>query len=77
MAIVYYGTKKKVKIDKSLGTQTCPNCGHQVEMALAHEAGYFHIYCIPLFPLSGWKIKACPVCGIAEKLTKEEFKALK
>lgn len=77
MAVVYYGTKKKLHIDKALGVQTCPNCGHQVEMSLAHESGYFHIYWIPLFPLGGWKIKACPVCGVSQKLTAEEFKTLK
>lgn len=77
MAVIYYGTKKKIHIDKALGVQTCPNCGHQVEMSLAHESGYFHIYWIPLFPLGGWKIKACPVCGVAQKLTSEEFKTLK
>lgn len=77
MAVIYYGTKKKLHIDKVLGVQTCPNCGHQVEMSLAHESGYFHIYWIPLFPLGGWKIKACPVCGVSQKLTAEEFKTLK
>lgn len=77
MAVIYYGTKKKLHIDKALGVQTCPNCGHQVEMSLAHESGYFHIYWIPLFPLGGWKIKACPVCGVSQKLTAEEFKTLK
>lgn len=77
MAVIYYGTKKKLHIDKALGVQTCPNCGHQVEMSLAHESGYFHIYWIPLFPLGGWKIKACPVCGVSQKLTSEEFKTLK
>lgn len=77
MAIIYYGTKKKVKIDKSLGAQICPNCGHHVEMSLAHESGYFHIYWIPLVPLGGWKFKACPNCGISQKLTSEEFRTLK
>ena len=74
MAVVYYGTRRKVKVDRSLGVQ---NCGHEVEMSLAHESAYFHIYWIPLVPLSGWKFKACPNCGISQKVTPEEFKALK
>lgn len=77
MAVIYYGTKRKVKIDKSLGIQECPNCGRQIEMSLAHEKGYVHIYWIPIFPLGGWKFKACPNCGVSQKLTSAEFKALK
>lgn len=77
MAYVIYGTRRKIKIDKSLGVQICPNCGHNVEMSLAHESGYHHVYYIPVFPYIGWKIKACPNCGIAEKLTKEEFNTIK
>lgn len=77
MGVIVYGKKRKLKIDKNLGVQTCPNCGHQVELALAHEHGYIHIYYIPLIPFGGWKIKMCPVCGVAEKLDGATFKALK
>lgn len=77
MAVIFYGTKKKIKTDKSLGVQTCPNCGHEVELSLAHESGYYHIYWLPLFPIIGWKFKACPKCGMAKKLTSQEFKELK
>lgn len=76
MAVIVYGTKRKLKPNKSLGVQQCPNCGHQTEMMLAHEAGYFHICYIPLVPLSGWKVKVCPNCGIIEKYSKKEFKEL-
>ena len=77
MATICYGTVKKLKIDKSLGKQICPNCKHEIKLVLAHEGGYCHICWIPVFPYSGWKVKACPVCGISEKLTKQEFKNLK
>ena len=76
--IVYYGVKRKIKIDKKLGNITCPNCGHFVEYALAHEGGYAHVYGIPIFPvLGGWKIKLCPICGIMEKVSNDEFKRIK
>lgn len=77
MGVIIYGTKKNIKSDKNLGVQVCKNCGHRVEMALAHETGYFHIYYIPLVPIGGWKVKLCPVCGISEKLDGATFKALK
>lgn len=75
--VVIYGTKTKLKFDKSLGVQTCPNCGNYVELSVAHESKYAHIYHIPLMPLPGWKLKFCPNCGVAQKLTKDEFKSLK
>ena len=34
----------------------------------ALEQGNFHIYWIPLVPLGGWKFKACPNCGISQKI---------
>lgn len=77
MTVVYYGVRKKLKVDRSLGVQICPNCGHQVEMGLAHESAYAHIFWIPIIPLGGWKVKMCPNCGIVEKLTGAGFKALK
>ncbi len=77
MATICYGTKRKLVPDSSLGATTCPNCGHNVEMALAHESGYFHIYWIPIFPLPSWKVKLCPNCGIIEKLDGDTFKTLK
>lgn len=77
MSIIIYGKKRKLKIDKSLGIQTCPNCGRNIEMSLAHEKGYYHIYWIPVFPFRGWKFKACPNCGVSQKLSSAEFKALK
>lgn len=43
----------------------------------ALEQGNLHIYWIPLVPLGGWKFKACPNCGISQKITSEEFKSLK
>ena len=77
MATVVYGVKKKVKLDKSLGVQTCPNCGHSVELQLARETGYGHLYYIPLLPLPTLKMKACPNCGLAQILSSEEYKQLK
>lgn len=75
---VIYGTKTKVKIDKELGMMTCTNCGHEVNAAVAHEAGYHHVYYVPLFPyLGGAKMILCPCCGIMKVLSKEEFKAQK
>jgi len=77
MGVIIYGVKHKVKIDKSLGVTNCPNCGHQVELSLAHETNAAHLYYIPLIPLGGWKLKVCPKCGIAQKLTPQEYKDLK
>lgn len=76
--LVVYGTKRKIKIDKELGPMTCTNCGHNVNASLAHEAGYHHIYYIPIFPyLGGADIIACPNCGIMRVLDREEFLSIK
>ncbi len=77
MGIIIYGVKRKLKEEKSLGVQFCPNCGKQVELQLTREKVYGHVYYIPLLPMSGWKVKLCPNCGVAAKLTPEEYKALK
>lgn len=77
MAAIVYGVKRKVKIDKSLGVQVCPNCGHNVELSLGRETKAGHIYYIPLLPLPSLKIKACPNCGLAQVLSNEEYKQLK
>lgn len=77
MATVVYGVRRKVKIDKSLGVQACPNCGHTVELSLARETKMGHIYYIPLLPLPSLKIKACPNCGLAQIISNDEYKQLK
>lgn len=76
MATIVYGIRHKIKRKKTLGVSECPNCRHTVEMVLAREGGYFHICFIPLIPLSGWKVKLCPNCGIVQKFSKQEFKEL-
>lgn len=75
--LVVYGTKKKVKRIKPIGTQVCENCGHTIDAELAREGGYHHIYYIPVFPYSGYKFILCPNCGISKKLTGAEYKELK
>ncbi|MCQ2541446.1 MAG: zinc ribbon domain-containing protein [Lachnospiraceae bacterium] len=75
--LVVYGVKRKLKIDKSLGTQVCPNCGHTVDLSLAREKCYAHIYYIPVFPWTGMRMKACPNCGVVETLTSGQYKELK
>lgn len=74
---VYYGIRRKLKIDKQLGAQECPNCGHMTEMALAHESCKVHVYFIPVWFYTGWRMKFCPNCGTAVKLKKADFKAIK
>lgn len=75
--LIVYGNNKKLKIDKSLGEAVCPNCGHHVELALAHESCYFHICYIPVFFYTGYRMKVCPNCGVSELLTKKQFKEIK
>ncbi|MCQ2467902.1 MAG: zinc ribbon domain-containing protein [Clostridia bacterium] len=75
--VIVYGLRKKLKRVKALGTQVCPNCGHNVEMELAKEGGYAHLCYIPVFPYLGEKFKFCPYCGISTKLTGAEYKAIK
>lgn len=75
--LIIYGVKRKLKLDKSLGTQVCPNCGHTVDIQLAREKNAAHIYYIPIIPWTGWRIKTCPNCGVVEKLTKAQYKELK
>ena len=75
--IYTYGTRKKIKIDKSLGVMQCTNCGNTGEIALAHEACYAHFCYIPIFFYTGYRMKLCPCCGVMEKLSKNEFKAIK
>ncbi len=76
--IVVYGVKRKIKIVKSLGQNTCTNCGHVVETALAKEGGYCHVYYIPVFPyVGGLKFIACPNCGVMEPVSSQKFKEIK
>lgn len=76
--LVVYGIKHKIKNIKSLGINTCENCGHKVETTLCKETGYIHVYYIPLLPyLGGFKFISCPNCGISKVLDKEEFKRIK
>ncbi|MCF0127271.1 MAG: zinc-ribbon domain-containing protein [Pseudobutyrivibrio sp.] len=75
--LIIFGRGQKIKNDKSLGPQTCPNCNHEANLTLAHEKRYFHIFWIPVFFFKGWKVITCPNCGIAKRLDKKEFKELK
>ncbi len=75
--VIVYGTKKKLKIDKSLGHKMCPNCHHTTEQALAREKTAVTIFYIPIV---GWVSKRmifCPCCGESRKLTSAEYKELK
>lgn len=75
--IIYYGTKKKLKMVKPLGRMVCTNCGYEVDATLAKETGYHHVFLIPVFPAFGLKIILCPHCGIMKNLTKDEFNEMK
>lgn len=75
--IIIYGLRKKMKIDKPLGNQVCPNCGHTVNMQLAHEYSYPHIFYIPVGYIPGIKITLCSNCGVSQVLTSAQFKQLK
>lgn len=74
---VVYGSSSKAKIVKPIGTMTCPNCRHLVEMGLAKENFKIHIFYIPIFFITKFKFLFCPNCGIAKKLTGAEYKEYK
>ena len=75
--LIIYGRRKKLKIVKPLGVQKCPNCGHKVEMALAKEKCNLHIFYIPVFFFTGWRMTFCPNCGTVAKLSASEYRSLK
>ena len=75
--VVYYSYSHKIKVDKPLGHQKCPNCFHEVDLSLAHESSRLNIFFIPVFFYKGWRMVFCPNCGAAKKLTKAEFKQMK
>ena len=75
--LVVYGTRRKLKIENSLGVQTCPNCRYNTEQTLAKEKCHAHIYYIPIFFYTGWRFRFCPNCGIVEVLSKSEYKTIK
>ncbi|MCR5641311.1 MAG: zinc ribbon domain-containing protein [Lachnospiraceae bacterium] len=74
---ILYGTRRKIKIDRSLGNRVCPNCHHTVEQSLAREKAAATIFFIPVF---GWTTKRmiyCPCCGTAKMLSRSEYKEMK
>lgn len=75
--VVIYGTKKKMKIEKSLGYGICPRCHHNVELALAREKTLATIYYIPIFGWTSKRMILCPCCGDSELLTSAKFKEIK
>jgi predicted RNA-binding Zn-ribbon protein involved in translation (DUF1610 family) len=74
---ILYGTRKKLKIDKSLGNQTCPNCHHTLERALAREKTAITLFYIPIIGWTSKKFILCPCCGDSQILSGAEYKELK
>ena len=74
---IVYGTRKKLKIDKSLGHQVCPNCHHEVERALAREKTSITLFYIPTIGWTSKKFILCPCCGDSQILNGAEYKELK
>lgn len=72
--LVIYGWKSKLKVDKQLGNKHCPNCNHDEEMSLARDIFKIHIFGIPVFKMVKKRMVMCNNCGIAEELSKYEYK---
>lgn len=63
MAHIIHGTKLAViRYDEFL--VRCPHCEAHVWAEAAVSAQYYHIYCIPLFPVGKEVYLVCQKCGL-------------
>lgn len=74
---ILYGSRKKIKVDKSLGVSVCPNCHHAVERSLAREKTALTVFYIPVIGWTSKRLVVCPCCGDSEVLTGARYKELK
>lgn len=74
---IIYGTRTKLKIDKTIGVRKCENCHHIVEQSLARERLSFTLFFIPFLILTKRRMILCPCCGEAKSLSSEEYKQIK
>jgi C4-type Zn-finger protein len=63
MGIIFFGTKQSnVGIDEQF--VYCPSCEAAAEADLLVASSYFHIYFLPLFPVSKEVSIICKQCGL-------------
>ena len=75
---IVYNIKQKLKIDATMGPQTCPNCGHQAVLSLARERNTVCLFFIlPIFAWTAKRSYCCPYCGCPARYTKAEYEQLK
>jgi len=74
--VIVYGYKTKLKVQKNLGVDICPNCGYSTEKVLAKEKRQFTVFYIPIFSQTLRKGLICPNCGMYKTLSSAEFKEM-
>lgn len=73
MAMIIYGTHVFPKFAGYFGEkELCPNCQRTYKPAYTKCSVWAHIYYIPLFPISSYYLKMCPICGMTDKLKKKD-----
>ena len=74
---IFFGSRRTVK---DLGSYpvsgTCPNCHNTINLKIIKVTDWFTLYFIPIFPLKVERFKTCPICSIAQKISKEEAEQL-
>ncbi len=60
--MIIFGTKTKILKSKDSTTYDCENCNSKGSVTFSFMARYFHIFWIPIFPISKKGISQCSHC---------------
>jgi tetratricopeptide (TPR) repeat protein len=74
--IILFGSRNIASDDKSEPVRTtCPRCSHEVDMKARSVRGWFTLFFIPVFPISGRQsFTQCPNCGAQFPVSPEQLR---
>ncbi|MCL2400703.1 MAG: zinc ribbon domain-containing protein [Defluviitaleaceae bacterium] len=76
MIIFGWGHHKTEDCGNIQSTTVCMNCNNTVYRAVVKDTTYFTLFFIPLIPYDTKRLLICPICGVAQVLTADEFESM-
>jgi hypothetical protein len=74
--IFIFGITPRHKVIGPAEERTCTHCHNTRFWLLKKESQWFSLFFIPLIPFGTKHLLQCPICGMAEQLTQDEFQEM-
>jgi len=73
MFIIWGFGKRTIRRYGKINQSVCRHCNNTVQRELVKVTTWFTLFFIPIIPYRIERFLVCPICGITQKLSKQEF----